>query len=191
MAAEQFISSLKANPVSVACGALSLALALGIYFRNDMVPESETLLDQQASLGERINANILNGAELADQFASISASRQQIEARLIHPDELAKNLQFFYKLEADTGTKLIDLRQNQLPAGKPGAGGSKSPYIGVGYAVAVRGEYTRLLDFLRRLESGQRFCRIMTANITMSGSTEKDRGNELTLNLGLELLGQP
>jgi hypothetical protein len=191
MAADQIIASLKANPISVACGALSVALALGIYFRSDMVPESEALLDQRASLGERINANILNGAELADQFGSIAVYRQQIEARLIRPDELAKNLQFFYKLEADTGTKLVDLRQNLLPAGRPAAGGSRSPYIGIGYAVAVRGDYGRLLDFLRRLESGQRFCRIISANVGLSGSTDKDRGNELTLNLGLELLGQP
>jgi hypothetical protein len=191
MAGDQIISSLKANPVSVVCGALSLALALGIYFRNDKVPESEALLDQKASLGERINANILNGAELADQFASIAASRQQIEARLIRPDERAKNLQFFYKLEADTGTKLVDLRQNQQTGGKSAAGGSQAPYVAVSYAVAVRGDYAHLLDLLRRLESGQRFCRVMSANVGLSGSTEKDRGNELTLNLGLELLGQP
>ena len=189
MAGEPLVATLKANPISVACGALALTLAVGIYLRSDRVPENEALLDQKASLGERIDANLKNGAQLADQFAAIAAARKEIETRLIHPDEVAKNLGFFYKLEAETGTKLIDLRQNVMPVFKPGSK-PKTFYTGIGYSVAVRGDYVRLLEFLRRLESGQRFCRVMTVTATMSGATEKDRTNELTLNLGLELLGQ-
>jgi hypothetical protein len=189
MAGEQILATLKANPISVACGALALALGVGIYFRSDRVPEAEALLDQKASLGERIGANINNGVGLAEQTAALAAARQQIDSRLIHPDELAKNLQFFYKLEAETGTKLIDLRQN---ANQPrGATRGKPGYIGVGYALTVRGDYIRLLDFLRRLESRQRFCRIMTASVAVNGSSPSERANELTLNLALELLGQP
>jgi hypothetical protein len=188
MAGEPLVATLKANPISVACGALALTLAVGIYLRSGRVPESEALLDQKATLGERIDANLKNGAQLADQFAAISAARKEIESRLVRPEELAKNLQFFYKLEADTGTKLIDLRQNNLTAGK---NKGKGYYLGVGYAVAVRGDYARTLDFLRRLESNQRFCRLLTATISLSASTERDRGSELTLNLTLELLGQP
>ena len=189
MAAERLVATLKANPISVACGALALALGVGIYFRSDKVPESETILDQKATLGERIDANLKNGVQLSEQFATLVAARQQIESRLVHPDELAKNLQFFYKLEADTGTKLIDLRQNIVQPLKPGTK-LKTFYISVGYAVVVRGDYARLIDFLRRLESGQRFCRVVSATVAVTGSSEKDRANELTLNLGLELLGQ-
>ncbi len=190
MAAEPVIATLKANPISVACGALALTLAVGIYLRSSRVPESEALLEQRVTQGERIDANLKNGVQLADQFAAISAARKEIDARLIHPDELAKNLQFFYKLEADTGTKLVDLRQNVVAPGKGAKG--KTAYTGFGYGLAVRGDYTRLLDFLRRLESGQRFCRVMSATMMgVSNGVEGSRGNELTLNLGLELLGQP
>jgi hypothetical protein len=189
MTGEQITSALKANPISVACGALSLTLAVGIFLRSDRVPDGEALLDQKASQGERIDANLKNGVQLPEQFAAISNARQQIESRLIHPDEIAKNLQFFYKLEAETGTKLVDLRQNSTG---PNRGGAKSKnYVPVGYAVSVRGDYVRLLDFLRRLESNQRFCRVMSATVGVTGSTDKDRGNELTISLGLELLGMP
>ena len=190
MSTEQLIAFIKARPISVACGLISLALAVGIYLRGDGIPEGEALLDQKASLGERLDANLKNGVQLAEQFAVVSTARQQIESRLIHPDELAKNLQFFYKLEADTSTKLIDLRQNQFSI-KSGAKPGAVNYINVGFAVAVRGDYPHLLDFLRRLESGQRFCRINSATIALLGSTDKDRAGELTLNLGLDLLGQP
>lgn len=187
MAGEPLVATLKANPISVACGALALTLGVGIYLRSSRVPESEALLDEKASLGERIDANLKNGVQLAEQYSAIATSRKEIEARLIHPDELAKNLQFFYKLEADTGTKLVDLRQNNL-SGKPGK--AKMFYTPVGYAVIVRGEYSRVLDLLRRLESGQRFCRINTINVTVGGSSDKERGGDLTLNISLELLGQ-
>jgi hypothetical protein len=191
MAAEPVIATLKANPISVVCGALALTLAVGIYLRSGRVPEGEALLEQKVTQGERIDANLKNGVQLADQFAAITTARKEIEARLIRPDELAKNLQFFYKLEADTGTKLVELRQNVIPTGKPGAK-LKTAYMGVGYGVAVRGDYVRLLDFLRRLESGQRFCRVMTLTLVgTGGGAEGTRGNELTLNLSLELLGQP
>jgi hypothetical protein len=189
MAAEPIVATLKANPISVACGALALTLAVGIYLRSSRVPEGEALLDKKATLGERIDANLKNGVQLADQFAAISASRKEIETRLVHPDELAKNLQFFYKLEAETGTKLVDLRQNPAPPAAKGAAKGKTFYKGVGYTLSVRGDYTRILDFLRRLESGQRFCRVLSASVGIGGS-DKDRGNELTINLSLELLGQ-
>ena len=189
MDGEQIVATLKANPISVACGALALALGVGIYFRSDRVPNAEQLLEQKASQGERFAANLQNGVQLADQYAAISAARKEIETRLIHPDELAKNLQFFYKLEADTGTKLIDLRQNVVSGRGPAK--AKGGYMGVGYAVTVRGDYVHLLDFLRRLESRQRFCRIMTASVAVVGSSQSDRSAPLTLNLALELLGQP
>lgn len=189
MTGEQIVSGLKANPISVACGALVLTLGVGIWLRSDRVPNSEQALDEKSSLGERIDANLKNGVGLHDQFIAIAAARQQIESRLVHPDAQAINLQFFYKLEAETGTKLIDLRQNVMPTVKPGAK-PKGFYISVGYAVSVRGDYIRLLDFLRRLESGQRFCRIINASMVTAATSDKDRSNELTLNMGLELLGQ-
>jgi hypothetical protein len=186
MAGEQLISTLKANPISVACGALALTLGILIYVRSGGVPEGQALLDQKTSLGERINANLQNGVGLAEQYAAITASRKEIESRLVRADEIAKNLQFFYKLEAETGVKLVELHQNVV-SNKPG----KSFYRGVGYAVAVRGDYIRILDFMRRLENGQRFCRVMTATASMSTVSENERSNELTLNLSLELLGFP
>ncbi|MCX6943548.1 MAG: hypothetical protein NT173_02075 [Opitutales bacterium] len=188
---QQLLAAVKAQPIGFGCGALAVVLGLAIYFRGGLLPEAESLLDQNATLGERIDANLKNGVQLTEQLAAITSARKQIEARLVRPDELAKNQQFFYKLEAETGIKLIDLRQNQVPAAKPGAKGPKTNYIPVGYAVAVRGSYAHLLDFLRRLESDQRFCRVMTASINLGGTSDKDRANELTLNLGLELLGQP
>ena len=192
MTNQQLVAFIKAQPIGFGCGALALILGLGIYFRGDNIPEAERVLDEKATLGERYDVNLKYGVQLSDQLASIAAARQQIEARLVHPDELAKNLQYFYKLEADTGIKLVEIRQNQLPSQKgPAKPGPKMTYLSVGYSAAVRGDYPHLLDFLRRLEKGSRFCRVVSANINLAGTSDKDRATDLTLNLGLELLGQP
>jgi len=188
MNGEQIISFVKSNPISVACGVLVLALGGGIWYRSDKVPDGEATLNTKASLGERIDANIKNGVGLQDQYAALSAARQQIESRLMRPDAQAINLQFFYKLETETGTKLMDIRQNGV--GGKGPKGKGGFYLPIAFSVTVRGDYIRILDVLRRLESGQRFCRINSANVTLSGGNDSNRGNELTLTMNMDVLGQ-
>jgi hypothetical protein len=190
MTNQQLAAFIKSQPIGFGCGVLTLLLAAGIYFRGDYIPEAEKLLDEKATQGERIAANLTNGVQLGDQYAAIKNAREQIETRLVHPDELAKNNGYFYRLESEVGIKLIDLRQNQMPAPKPGVKAAKTAYTPVGYYVAVRGDYAHLLDFLRHLETGSRFCRVMTATVNLAGTSDKDRASEMTLNLSLELLGQ-
>jgi hypothetical protein len=105
----------------------------------------------------------------------------------VRADELAKNQQYFYKVESETAVKLVDIRQNP-PTNKPKA---KTLYQPVSYSVVIRGTYAHVLDFLRRLESGQRFCRITSASINLMAAGEGERGKELNVTLGLDLLGQP
>ena len=190
MGSEQIISSLKANPIGVACGALSLALAIGIYVRSDRLPEAEKTLEQKATLADRLAANLQNGIQLSEHYTAITTARQQIDARLVHPDELANNLRFFYKLEDETGIKLIDIRQTSVN-GNRAVARTKGNYITVSYGVAVRGSYARLLDFLRRLESNQRFCRVYSASINVGSGSQAERAGDLTLSLAIELLAQP
>ncbi|MDB6167996.1 MAG: hypothetical protein JWM88_860 [Verrucomicrobia bacterium] len=185
---EKVTTFVKGNPVSVACGVLALILIAGSYFRAGKLPEAERGLDEKSTLGRRIDTNIKNGAQLPEQLATITTAREEIETRLVRPDELAKNQQYFYKLETDTGVKLVGLRQNSLAA--PKAGAAKANYVPVGYEVVVRGDYAKLLDFIRRVENGPRFCRITIATINVVGGS-RDRPNDLTVTLGLDLLGQP
>ncbi|MDB6127481.1 MAG: hypothetical protein JWM35_1377 [Verrucomicrobia bacterium] len=186
---EQVSTFVKTHPLSVGSGILAVALAIAIYFRGDNIPQAEKALDEKSTLGQRIDANIKNGVQLPEQLNSVIASRTEIESRLVHPDELAKNQQFFYKLEADSAVKLVDIRQNPMPT--KSAAKLKTSYIPVGYSVVVRGSYVHLLDFMRRLENGQRFCRVSTATINLGGASDADRKTELTISLSLELLGQP
>ena len=185
----QVIAFVKKNPIGFGCGALCLALAAAMYYRADMVPASEAELEQQATEAERLAGNLKNAAQLPEQLDAMIAAGKQVEARLVQPGDLAKNQQYFYKLEADTGTK-IDCRQSTPPAAKD----RKTLYLSVPYTVTVQGDYAQILNLLRRLESGAHYCRMLTATLTAPGggvSSGESTDNQLTLNLNLELLGQP
>ena len=186
MTNKDVIAFVKKNPIGVGCGVLALALAAGIYLRGDNLPAAQTQLEQIAKEGDRLATNIKNAARLEEQLAALTAAEKQIDPRIVHGSELAKNLQYFYKLEADTGTKLSDLRQISSGALVKG---QKTIFTSVSFSFSVQGEYPALLDCLRRLEHGTYFCRVVTANVTVPNET--DRSGPLKLNLVVELLGLP
>lgn len=187
---DALVGWIRGNPVIVGCLVLSAALAGGIYYRSSARPEAEQLIDQKSSEGRRLAFNVRNSAQLPDHLAAMSAAVAEIEPRLIRGDELATNLQYFYKLEAETGTKLLDLRRAAsapvaLPAPK---GAAKPSFSAIPFTLSVEGDYPALIDFLRRLETGIHFSRITLASMSVIGT---DRSGRLGLQLSVELLGQP
>ena len=132
-----------------------------------------------------MNANVKNAAQLPEQLAALTEARADIEKRIIRNDNLAQNLQYFYRLEADTGVKILTLRQNSLAPAKPDV---KNPLVGIGFTVSFQGPYLTVLEFLRRLESGAHYCRVTAAGMTTTGG---NRTGPITVSVSLELLGQP
>ena len=186
MTNQELIALVKKNPISVSCGLVALVCGLGIYFRSDGLPDAEKLLEEKSAEGERLALNLSNSTLLNEQLSAIASAAREIDSRLVRHGELAKNLQYFYKLEAVTGVKLIDLHQN-LPA-TPKSGAKPTSYTGIGYVIILEGEYPALVEFLRQMETGLHFSRVITANITGS---KAERGSSLKLALTVELLGLP
>ncbi len=187
---EEVSAYVRKNPIVVGCAVVVLACALALYFRSGKVDEATSTLEEKTAEGRRLTLNLRYAAQLSDQVNQITDAMAQIEPRLMRADELATNLQYFYKLEAETGTKLIDLRQVSAPAqGKP----AKGPFSVVTFNLSIQGEYTALLRFLRQLESGAHYCRVLTAGASMgTGSVgSAERTGPISLQLTLELLGRP
>jgi hypothetical protein len=104
----------------------------------------------------------------------------------MHASQTLTNLQFFYKLETDTGVKMTVNSQGPLTAPPKNAG--KTVYSIVPFTITVQGTIAQLIDYLHRLESNARYCRVMS--ITCSAPSS-ERGAPITLALNLELLGVP
>ena len=185
MTNQDLIAFLKKHPISVGCGLLSLAAAGFTYFRSGEIPVAEAELAQKSTEADRYDLNIKNAAQLKEQVAALAGASKEIESRLVHYNQLGVNNQYFFKLESDTGVKLIDFRQGSL---QPAAKGAKTAFIAVGFSVSVQGNLAQILEFLHQLEGGAHYCRVLMATCTGNSSS---RNAPLTLALSLEMLGLP
>jgi Tfp pilus assembly protein PilO len=182
---------IKKQPVAVVCALLCVGLGMAIYFRKDSLAEANDILAQKKSDGEHLRDNVTNASKLDEQFAAMTQAIQAIEARLVHADQLPINKQYFYKIQAETQTKLTGV--NQSGVATPGKNAGKTAYVAIVYAISVEGTYTQLLDFMRRVENGEHFARVQGLTLARASGGENTPGNtgSLSLNLNLELLGLP
>jgi hypothetical protein len=184
MSTQDLIAVIKKNPISVGCGLLCLGLVAAIYFRSDEIPGREADLAQKSAEGERHALNIKNSHELKEQYDALVAANKEIDSRLVRASQLAANSEFFYRIESATGVKIIDgPRQNAATAPK-----GKAQFTTIGFNVSAQGDITQLLNFLHHLESGEHYCRILNATLSLN-SVKRDA--PLTLSLTLEILGLP
>lgn len=186
MNTEQLVAFIKKNPISTGCALLSVILGLLLYLTSDSVPEAKTQLADLTTQEEKLTANIEYSARLPEQYAALVDANKAIAGRMVKPNQLALNLQYFYKLESDTGLKLTEVHQNPPPPAK----GPKPTYLPVGFGLAVDGDYSQVIDILRRLENGPHFCRIDAVTVTSSRS-EQNLTTSLHASLGIDLEGTP
>jgi len=187
MTSADIVPFLKKHPLSVSCVAVALICAGTLYFRSDIGPAMQAELEAKSAEAKKMEGNVRNSANLAQQVAEIQEQRKDLENRLLKVGQLAVNLQYFYKLEADTGVKLIDVRQNT--AGRP-----KGLYVGIPFSVTVQGTYPQVMNFLARVEGGRHFCHVVTSSFSKIGSPTEPASSttpDMSLSLNIELLGQP
>ena len=173
-------------PVASACVVLWGALLIGLFFRFGALDEGRALLEQKETEGKRIERNVLNGAGLDKQVAALKASLERLESKLIKPDDVGPNQQYFYELEGATGVKLSTLRSTGVPKSK----GTSALFRPVGYNVVVEGRFPQVLAFVQALEIGGRHYRLVDYTIQRTGLELVPEGKvgNVVLNLNLELL---
>lgn len=170
----------KKNPIVAICGVLSLAILVGMYLRAGVMDEKNLDLEKKSTDGARYTQNVTNAVQLKEQHDALVAANEAIEARTIRASNLGINQQYFYKLESDSGVKLLELRQGARVT--PAANAKYSP---LGYSLTAQGDFTQIVSFLRALENGTHYCRVITASCTGG------RRGPVTLTLNLELLSRP
>jgi Tfp pilus assembly protein PilO len=177
----------KKQPVGFACLIVALLCGVLIYWRGGKIDESKALYEAKAKERDHVLANVRNASGLPQQTEAMQQAAQQLDSRLVIASRLATNLQFFYRLESETGVKLLDVRQGALSAARPA---TKGLYAGVPYTVSIQGTFKQALDFMQRVENGPHFVRFATASVNKA-TTDAAGGDALTISLKLELLGKP
>jgi len=167
---------------------VSVLLLGGIIFRSGEIPAREQVVEQKTAEGRRLQANITNSALLREHVETLVQVDKQISQQLVNPNQMAENLQFFYRIEAASGAKIVDVRQIYNSGSAKGQTGS---YVPVPYTVQIQGDFRKTLNFARKIEKGSRIGRIMTASFGQSGNTEHTAGDLFSMSLNVELLGIP
>ena len=188
MTGADIISSFKRQPVGFICGAICLLCGLRLYFTVDSIADGETTSEQKATEARKIEANVLGATNLAEQTAALLAATRELEGRLIRPAQLAINQQYFYRLESDTGVKLLDIQQSASAA--PKAGAKAALFVGVPFNVSIEGRLPQVLSFLRRLENGRHFARFNNISVNKATGSDSPSGS-LTVAINVELLSLP
>lgn len=168
--------------VSVACGVL-------LYVRSSSIAERTRASEDKAREAAGMQANITNSVGLAEQTEKMKEAAKEVDSRLVRRNQLAINLQYFYRMEADSGVKILDVRQGELPQQR---NAPRTTYVGIPYNVSVQGTFAQTLSFLKRLENGRHFPRFISVTYTKAGSSDRaGPGDLMNLSINLELLGAP
>jgi Tfp pilus assembly protein PilO len=184
MTANDLTILIKKQPLGFGCGLVCLLAAGWLYFRGGELEKRQGEYEAKSAEAARLVSNVAASKNLPEQVAEIQVLTKELESRVVKAGQLAVNLQYFYKLEAETEVKLLDVRQNPIPRN------TKTLYLGIPYNVNIQGSFKQVMAFVQRLEKGRHFCRINTANFIKLGAAG-DGSTGMTLSLTLDLLGQP
>lgn len=190
MTGADLLALIKKHPIAAVCVLLCVLCAVAFYFRMDAIDEARAAFEAKDKESKAIAQNARHTTGLAEQVAELQAAGKTIESRLVRAGDLANNLQVFYRLENETGVKLIDARQNPLPAPKQNA--PKTLYVPVSFSITMHGNYAQIWSFLRRLETGPHFARFDRVAIGKIETGAKDAAPDLmSAVFTVELLGTP
>jgi Tfp pilus assembly protein PilO len=190
LSSKDMAAFLKRYPIAIGCGVLSVILLAGAYIRSDRTTGLAKQSREGEEQGKKILKEIRDGANLAEQYEALIGHTKELESRLVLSSERARNQQYFYRIESETGVKEISLQPGARSTGPQR--GSKTLYAGIGYSISVQGDYHQILDFLGRIESGQHFYRLISGSVSRAGQRSSGSAASLiTLTLNLELLGLP
>lgn len=187
----KILGRLKAYPIAIAAGLLTLVFAGVLFLRSSSLDALEFSLQEKESEWNRVSGNLTRARDLEAHLAQIKAYDAEVNARLMDPEERALNYDYFYALEAESGVSLASLNQGGVVETKnsnePGIAEFKK-YRLIGYNLAVEGDFTSIVKFVSLLADGEYFARISSFSIARAPQAA---AGTLTVNLQMQVLGTP
>jgi hypothetical protein len=176
---------IKKHPIVVTCTLVSLISGVVFYYQGDTLEDLKSQVVDKAKQSQTVQSNVRNSVGLPQHVEGIQKATKQLESRLLKASQLATNLQYFYRLESETGVKITDVRQNQLGRSSGGA-----LFVGVPYTVTFQGSFKNVMEFMQRIESGKHLSKFSTVSFSKAAGAEPQNGL-LSVSMNIELLGTP
>src|SRR5690242_19174640 len=102
MTSAELVTTLKKHPIGVACALVSIACGVMLYIRAGDIAASQAENESATAEASKMMGNVRNSTSLVEQVAEMESLTKELEGRMMKAGQLAVNLQYFYKLEAET-----------------------------------------------------------------------------------------
>lgn len=177
----QWIAVARRNPLSVLCAVVVFICAIVcsyIYSNMKWLDLEHKQAMQDADLAQ---ASLISGPSVKQERLAALVVTRQIEENLVIEDNLAENLQYFYKIEDRTKAHVLELRP--LNSTVPD---SKSLFRRIPFSIRVTGTYDQVVGFLYGVETGPR----LTSVVSMNLRRREPASMTVIMDLNVDLLGK-
>ncbi|MCC5839087.1 MAG: hypothetical protein JJT96_03100 [Opitutales bacterium] len=181
------INRIKEYPLAVCAFLIVVAAGVLLFLRADRVTLLEAELSTARTTINRMEANLRESADLEEDKERLLRLRDQIDSRLMAREEVAFNLDYFYRLEATHTVRIENLRPLGGRAGPSDVVPPVDLFDVLGFDLTVRGEFANVNEFIRTLESDHYFGRVESLSITRPAGAGS---NTVTAQIALNLLGR-
>lgn len=163
-------------PIPFVCGLLCFFLGVLIVMRGPKVEEYEQQLAEMERRWQAMQMNLDRSKGIEEDIEQIERAHEEVKARLLEPDEVAVNSEFFYDLEEATGISLTQFSQGSASNGSrlPLAIDKLDHFRVVPFDLSVTGTLPEMLELLSRLDRSRYIIRMekLDLNLPSGGATE-------------------
>jgi hypothetical protein len=177
----QWIATARRNPISVICAAVCVVCGLICWYLASNMKWLDLEHKQLMQDSDLAQASLISGPSVKQERLAALVVTRQIEDNLVIEDNLAENLQYFYKIEDRTKSHIAELRplNSTIPD-------TRSLFRRVPFSIRITGTYDQVVGFLYGIETGPRLASISSLNLRRRDPSSMT----VILDLNVDLLGK-
>lgn len=167
-------------PLAAVSLGLSLLLGVGVAWRGPLVEAAEQRLIELEREWRQIQINEERAVGIEADIGALEAALAVVEERLVDPEQVALNYEFFLRAERSSGVSLEGFSQDPLSP-KPWkieAGRELGQYRAIPFTLEIVGDYAQIVAYVRTLEGREA--------LTRTGFVSIDRFKDKTGNMRLK-----
>lgn len=192
MILENQIKLARQYPLVTIFGAISLLLLVAIILRVPKVGELKEANEQREREWATIRSNHERSTDLEAEVEKLRAFSEEVNRRLITAENIANNYDYFYRIERQTGARIVNMQQVSAAAARRA---QYIPELGdfelVTFNLTFQGSFDVVMTFLQGLERGFHLVRIESIMMSREdgpGATPSQR--LVTTRLEMNILGR-
>jgi len=177
----QWLAVVRRHPLSALCAIVCILCACACWYILGNMKWLEIEHKQISQDADLAQASLISGPSVKQERLAALVTTRQIEENLVVEENLAENLQYFYKIENRTKSHVAELRPlNSIISD------SKSLYKRVPFEIRVTGTYEQAVGFLYGIETGPRLASVTSLSIRR----QEPGGSSVTIDMDVDFLAR-